>query len=82
MADVYADVELTKAINKRGFEQDCVIVTCQESGDSTPEVVDGDEEPVWGHSPKSVRRALALLSENCSCGSRYHKAPDGEDEDD
>ena len=70
----YADIEFTDAEDEHGIERDCVIATCHASGEST--------EPVWGHSGRSVRRALAELSENCSCGARFHKAAGEEDEED
>ena len=78
-----ATIEKTQAKNANGYLQDCVIATCDDSGDSTPkEYVSENESPIWGHTYKSVRRALIVLSEECSCGARYHKASDGEDQED
>lgn len=34
-------------------------------------------ESVRGHSPSSVRRALANLTERCDCGNAWHEVGDG-----
>jgi hypothetical protein len=50
--------------NDFGRLADCVYARCDESGDTAG--------PVWGHGERSVKRALATLSEECSCEARYH----------
>ena len=56
----YATVE-----NDDGIEVDCVIATCNESGVGT--------EPVWGQHDASIKRALATLTSQCSCGAQFHR---------
>jgi hypothetical protein len=53
--------------------QPAVKAVCAESGDES--IV------VNGTTYRSVRRALADLSEHCSCGQSYHRASDGEDQE-
>lgn len=53
---VTCEVEFTSRENDNGFPQDCVVVTCTECEHS---------EQSWGHGDRSVRRCLALMSENC-----------------
>ena len=69
-----AEITFTQAENERGFLVDCVIARCTDG--------DYETEPIWGQGQASVRRALATLSEDCPCGQRFHKASDGEDQDD
>jgi hypothetical protein len=70
-----AEIDFTKRPRAEGGpEQDCVIATCLEG--------QFESEPVWGHSHRSVRRALAQLSEDCPCGARFHEAANGEDKED
>ena len=59
-----AHIDYTEEENDRGRMADCVIAECLESGDRT--------EPVWGHGERSVKRALATLTEHCSCRANYH----------
>jgi hypothetical protein len=66
-----AVVDFTSEANDRGFDQDCVYATCSESG-----VMVG---PIWGHSDASVKRALAELTETCTCGAGFH-SESGEDD--
>jgi hypothetical protein len=70
----YAEIDFLDEVNSNGNMQNCVFATCNESGDVVG--------PIWGHGPASVKRALAQLSETCSCGNSYHKAADEEDEED
>ena len=60
-----ADIEYSVAENEQHVMQDCVRARCAESGDVTA--------PVWGRGFASVRRALALLTETCSCGMEWHE---------
>lgn len=62
---VPASVKYTSEENDAGYEQDCVYATCGQSG-----LVVG---PIWGHSERSVARALATLTEKCSCNARFHE---------
>lgn len=68
---VPADVDYTSETNDRGSNQDCVYVTCSESGCTIG--------PIWGHSDASVKRALAELTETCPCGAAFHS--DGVNDD-
>ena len=71
----YAEIEFTQAENpETGRMQDCVIASCCDSDSVT--------EPIWGHGPASIRRALATLSEDCDCGQSFHKRAEDEDDDD
>jgi len=57
MARVHCEVEYTQQLNEDTERmQDCVVVTCTKCGDS---------QMSWGHGDASVRRCLALLSEEC-----------------
>lgn len=64
MAEAYAKIEYAEERNSRGRLQSCVYAQCQDSGH-----VSG---PVWGHEDKSVKRVLALLTEEDSCGATFH----------
>src|SRR5581483_504753 len=44
-----------------GVEQECVYACCLESGD--------ENGPIWGTGEASIKRALAGLTETCSCGA-------------
>ena len=57
-------IEMTQAPNTMQIPQDCVYAECLMSGDRVG--------PVWGHGDASVRRALATLTEECSCGATFH----------
>ncbi len=54
-----------QAKNERGVMQICVAAECLYGGTRVG--------PVWSHSDKAVRRALAQLSQGCECGRRFHK---------
>ena len=60
----FCTIEYASEENDDGIEVDCVYVTCTRSGDEVG--------PIWGHSEASVKRALATLSEECSCGAGFH----------
>jgi hypothetical protein len=63
--DVTADIIHERKRNgMTGLIQDCVRAVCQESGHKT--------DPVWGSNTSSIRRALATLTEECSCGATWH----------
>lgn len=67
----FATIDYTQAKNGQGYMNDCVYATCDETGDKVG--------PVWGSGPRSVKRALCLLSEDCSCGARWHNLEDPDD---
>ncbi len=60
-----AEIDYTEEENDNGFEQPCVYAICNESGDSAG--------PIWGQGAESVKRALATLTEECTCGASFHK---------
>ena len=59
-----ASINYTEEENEEDRIQDCIYATCEVSGDAVG--------PVWGHSEASVKRALATLTEECSCGAGFH----------
>ena len=61
-----ASIEYSEQENDEGFMQNCVYAACEESGDTVG--------PIWGHGDASVLRALATLTEECSCDAEFHKA--------
>lgn len=63
----YADVEYGEQENEDGIDVPCVYVTCQRSGETVG--------PIWGDGDASVKRALATLSGECSCGAPFHRTP-------
>lgn len=52
-----AQIDYTREENEEGREQDCVYATCNETDETAG--------PVCGHSEASVKRALAMLREQC-----------------
>ena len=52
--------------DKYGNDCDAVYAECLSSGDMVG--------PVWGTNRASVRRALAMLTEECSCFENWHEA--------
>lgn len=60
----HATIEMTTETNEDGREMPCVYATCSSSDETVG--------PVWGHGDASVKRALAMLSAECSCGTRWH----------
>jgi len=54
------------AKNEKGHKQLCVYVECELSGNLVG--------PVWGHSAQSVNKALAMLTQECDCPSKFHAA--------
>jgi hypothetical protein len=60
----FAEIEHTVEEDDEGRERACVYATCDASGDEVG--------PIWGDSEASVKRALATLTEECSCGADYH----------
>jgi len=56
----------TTAVNDEGRRQACIYARCEFG-----EIQVG---PIWSHTDQSVRRALATLSEQCDCPSKYHQA--------
>ena len=65
-----ATVFFTTEKNDDDHEQRCVYAWCQ--------FTDVKVGPVWGHSKRSVKRALATLTEQCDCPARYHMQRDTE----
>jgi hypothetical protein len=63
-----AEIELTEEENDNGYDTPCVYATCERSGESVG--------PIWGIGPESVKRALATLTEECTCGARFHRDSD------
>lgn len=59
-----ADIEHSEEENDNGFLTPCVYAICTVSDDKVG--------PIWGDSEASVKRALATLSEECSCGAGFH----------
>lgn len=47
-----------------GILRNCVYAECLESGIRVG--------PIWGRGEASVKRALATLTEQCTCGARFH----------
>jgi hypothetical protein len=60
-----AEIQETTEENDRGFDQECVYAVCSVSGDEVG--------PVWGTGEASRKRALATLTEECSCGAKFHE---------
>jgi hypothetical protein len=61
----YCTIEETEEEGDSGREQPCIYATCN--------TTDCRVGPVWGQHERSIRRALAMLSQECSC-KRYHVA--------
>jgi len=62
--DGLATIKATSDTNEKGREQSCIFATCDGSGTMIG--------PVWGDGEASVLRALAMLSETCACGAKFH----------
>lgn len=63
-----ADIEHGEEENDDGRLQVCVYAVCTVSDDKVG--------PIWGDSDASIKRALATLSEECSCGAGFHAQED------
>lgn len=61
-----AKIIYTSAENENGYEVDCVFAECLDSEKRVG--------PIWGHHTRSVRRALARLTEVCPCAADFHEA--------
>ena len=61
----WSEVEFTTATSSRGYQQKCVYARCR--------AADERVGPIWGHGEKSVKRALCTLTEQCWCGTKFHK---------
>lgn len=59
-------VEYTSSANDDGNDQLCIYAECTWSGERVG--------PIWGHTEKSMRRALATLTTQCDCPARFHSA--------
>jgi hypothetical protein len=59
-----ATVQFTTEENDEGRSQRCIYAWCQ--------FTDIQVGPIWGHSERSIKRALATLTEECDCPARYH----------
>ena len=64
MSRALAEIEESEEENDEGRMQPCIYATCEESGDTVG--------PIWGTAENSVLRALATLTEECSCGASFH----------
>ena len=60
-----AEIAFEIETNEAGYDTACVYATCLTSGDSVG--------PIWGDGPASVKRALATLTEECSCDATFHE---------
>ena len=66
-----ANVLRTRDVNENGYMQDCVWAYClSEEANNADEPNEGVR--VWGHTDKSVQRALWTLSAECPCGAAEH----------
>lgn len=63
-SEVVVEVEFAQAKNDRGVMAPCVFLTCPEGASKT--------EPIWGQSPRSIKRGLAILSRQCQCRATWH----------
>jgi hypothetical protein len=61
-----ATIYFNTAENEEGHMQTCVYAECHLS------VV--KVGPVWGHSDRSIKRALGELTEVCDCPGQFHNA--------
>lgn len=57
-------VVFSSAINENGKDQTCIFAVCSRS-----EIRVG---PIWGHNSRSIKRALATLTEECDCPATRH----------
>lgn len=60
-----ASVFIEAEENEDGIEVPCVYAMCDETGEQVG--------PIWGDGDASVKRALATLTEECSCGATWHR---------
>lgn len=68
---VSCDVDFGEEENDKGYMQARTLVTCGECSHS---------EKSWGDGPRSVKRCLVLLRENCPRGeNNFYEASGGED---
>ena len=67
----FVEIEITTAEGDYGGEVPCVYATCNRSGDVVG--------PIWGGEEPSVLRAMATLTEKCTCGADYHARSDQTD---
>lgn len=64
-------VVFTRDENEHGYSQDCVIAYClAEEANDPNEPNEGVR--VWGHTDRSVKRALHTLTTECLCGAAKH----------
>jgi len=61
-----AMIAWSSATNDRDKVQKCIFATCLFS--------DQTVGPIWGHSDATMRRALATLTKECECPSKFHQA--------
>ena len=66
----WSEVEFTWATSSRGYQQKCVYARCR--------AADERVGPIWGHGENSVKRALCTLTEQCWCGTKFHKEGEAE----
>jgi hypothetical protein len=70
-------VDYTEEENDYGVVIPCVYAACL-AGDGPGDSVG----PIWGDGEDSIKRALATLTAECSCGARWHYEKGGENSDD
>jgi hypothetical protein len=71
MAKINCDVELTDVENDNGTDSDGVVLTCQECDHQTESC---------GTGPRSIRRCLALMREECpNDANNFYVAEGSED---
>lgn len=60
----YAAIEYSLEENDYGTMTPAVVAKCLETG--------CESGIVWGSSFRSVKRALAVLTDRCNCGASFH----------
>ncbi len=66
-----ANVLYTRDVNENGYMQDCVWAYCL-SPDANEPGEENEGVRVWGHTDKSIKRAMRLLTQECLCGAAEH----------
>ena len=62
MSVAYATIQYITLENEEGYDVDSVQASCTIG-----------ETEAYGTHERSIKRALAELSQNCSCGASFHK---------
>lgn len=61
-----SDITYTEEETEDGYECECIYATCRITGCRVG--------PIWGQHERSIRRALATLSQQCDCGGFHQVA--------